>query len=90
MKKAYIAIAIMIILAPLFAWAADKVGYSEPLENAAEETGAEEGESIFSGIFPDYTIPGLNPYISAFITGLIGSVIILAIAFAAKKLSKNG
>jgi len=87
MKKAYVAIAIMLILAPLFAWAADLVGYSEPLENAAEETGASENQS-YTGIFPDYTVPGLNPYLSALITGVIGVAIILAV-FYGVKMAKN-
>jgi len=87
MKKAYVAIAVMLILAPLFAWAADLVNYSEPLENAAEEAGAEENQS-YSGIFPDYTVPGLNPYISALITGFIGVAIILAV-FYGVKMAKN-
>lgn len=89
MKKAYMAIAVMLVLAPIFAWAAEKVGYSEPLENAAEEVGAEEGESIFSGIFPDYSIHGINPYVSAFITGLIGCLLILLTTMIAWKV-KNG
>jgi len=87
MKKAYMAIAIMIILAPLFAWAADMVGYSEPLENAAEETGAQENQT-YSGIFPDYGVPGINPYLSALITGAIGVAIIMAI-FYGLKIVKN-
>ncbi len=89
MKKAYVVIAIMIALAPLFAWLAEEVGYSEPLENAAEETGAGEGSSIFSGIFPDYTVPGVNPYLSALITGLIGCLILISVAMIWSKL-KNG
>jgi len=88
MKKAYVAIAIMLILAPLFAWAADMVNYSEPLENAAEETGAEENQS-YSGLFPDYTVPGLNPYLSAMITGIIGVAIILAVFYGAKMAGKK-
>ena len=85
MKKAYILIASLIILAPIFAWAADLVGYSEPLENAAEEAGASEHGGAYHGIFPDYTLPGINPYLSAMIAGIIGCLIIMGVAAILKK-----
>ena len=86
MRKASVAIAIMVALAPLFAWLAEKVNYSEPLENAAEKSGVEEEKALYSGIFPDYTVPGLNPYISALITGLIGCFIIILATFIISKI----
>ncbi len=90
MKKAYVAIALMIALAPLFAWAADNVNYSEPLENAAEKTEShEQGDSLFHGIFSDYIIPGANPYVSALIAGIIGCAIIL-MATAILRKAKHG
>lgn len=80
-KTALIVVAAMIVLAPLFAYLAELVNYTEPLEVAAENLGLSEN-SIWSGIFPDYTVPGLNEYIGAFITGAIGVVLILAIGVA--------
>ncbi len=76
-KNALIVIGVMILLSPLFAWAADIVGYAEPLENAAEHLGAAEHEyAIISGLIPDYAIPGADPYASAIVSGIVGCVIV--------------
>ena len=85
-KGALIVIGILLLFTPLFAWAADLVGYAEPLENAAEELGAMEHETaIISGILPDYTIPGANPYASAIVAGIVGCVIVLVIGILVGK-----
>ena len=85
-KGALIVIGILLLLTPLFAWAADLVGYAEPLENAAEELGAMEHETaIISGILPDYMIPGANPYASAIVAGIVGCVIVLVIGILVGK-----
>ena len=85
-KGALIVIGILLLLTPLFAWAADLVGYAEPLENAAEHLGAMEHETaIISGILPDYTIPGANPYVSAIVAGIVGCVIVLVIGILVGK-----
>jgi len=80
MKKAWIAIGVMILLSPLFAYAAELVGYSEPLENVAEILGAEENQE-YSGIFPDYTVPGLDPYIGTIISGIVGTLLTLGFVY---------
>lgn len=79
-KSAFVVIAIMVALSPLFAYAAELVDYSEPLENAAELIGLEE-YSIYSGLMPDYSIPGIDPYVGTLITGAIGTVIVAGFAF---------
>ncbi|AEA47806.1 PDGLE domain-containing protein [Archaeoglobus veneficus] len=80
MKKVYIAIAVMVALSPLFAYAAELVGYSEPLENAAEMIGLEE-HPIYSGVLPDYTVPGLDSYSGTLIAGIVGTVITLGVGY---------
>lgn len=82
-KVPYVVIGIMIALSPIFAYLAELVEYSEPLENAAEMLGLEE-ESINPGIFPDYTIPGLDPYLGTFLSGAIGVLIVLLLSFVVK------
>ncbi len=77
-KVAMIGIGVMIVLSPLFAYLAELVNYTEPLEVAAEHLGLTENP-LWSGIFPDYTIPGINEYVGTFITGAIGVLIILGI-----------
>ena len=77
-KQALLVILVAIILSPLFALAADAVGYSEPLEKSAEHLGAEESP-IYSGILPDYSVPGIDSPIGTFIAGLVGSIVTLII-----------
>jgi cobalt/nickel transport system permease protein len=80
-KAAIVVIFAMVTVSPLFAYAAELVGYAEPLENAAEIIGLEENP-IYEGILPDYTIPGLDPYLGTLIAGAIGTLIVLAIGYA--------
>jgi len=72
-KAAIACVLVLVALSPAFAWAAGQVSYAEPLENAAEETGAvDEARSINPGLLPGYTIPGLDTYIGTFLSGLVG------------------
>ena len=83
-KMAYAVIAVMIALSPLFAYAAELVGYSEPLENVAEMMGAKE-HPIYEGILPDYTVPGLNPYIGTVISAVMGVAIVMGIGYGMRR-----
>jgi hypothetical protein len=89
LNRVWIAIGIMVLLSPLFAWAAELVGYSEPLENVAGKLGVEEGEPIWSGIMPDYTIPGINVYVGTLIAGAVGTLITLGLAYAVGKVCSS-
>ena len=85
-KIAWIALAVMIALSPVFAYLAELVNYSEPLDNVASALGVSE-HPIYEGILPDYTVPGLNPYIGTFVSGIVGVVIVLAIGFIIQRAS---
>lgn len=81
-KGALIAILVMILVSPFFAWAAEVVDYAEPLENAAEHLGAMEYEyAVISGVLPDYTIPGGNPYASTIVAGIVGCLMVLGLGW---------
>ncbi|MDI9611357.1 MAG: energy-coupling factor ABC transporter permease [Archaeoglobales archaeon] len=82
-RASFALIAVLIALSPIFAYFAENVGYSEPLENAAEMLGLEESP-IYEGLLPDYTIPGLDPYIGTLISGAIGVMIVLMLAYAVR------
>ncbi|MCR8454137.1 MAG: PDGLE domain-containing protein, partial [Crenarchaeota archaeon] len=73
-KRSLIILLVLIVATPLFAYAAEIVGYSEPLENLAEEFGAEENP-LYHGLFPDYTIPGVDPYIGTIISAVVGTLV---------------
>ena len=83
-KVAYAAIAVMIVLSPLFAYAAELVGYSEPLENVAEMMGAQESP-IYHGLLPDYTVPGLDPYLGTVISAITGVAIVMGIGYGMRR-----
>ncbi len=78
-KAVWIALAVLIALSPVFAYLAELVNYSEPLENVAKHLGVSE-HPLWEGILPDYTIPGVNPYVGTLISGAIGVIVVLAIA----------
>ena len=79
-KRALLIIIVMIVLTPLFAWATEMVEYSEPLNNVAEMLGVEE-EQLYSGLLPNYTLPGLGIYIGTFVSAVAGVALTLLLAY---------
>lgn len=80
-------ICLLVLLAPLFGWAAGTVGYAEPLENAAEETGAADAaRTVNPGLFPSYNVPGLSSPVETFVSALIGTGLTLAAALGAGRI----
>ncbi|MCS7102797.1 MAG: cobalamin biosynthesis protein [Candidatus Korarchaeum sp.] len=78
MKRSYLAIIILVLISPLFGVVgANIVGYREPLDVAAELVGIKESEPVWSGIFPDYTLPGLPDEVAYVIAGLVGVGVLL-------------
>jgi cobalt/nickel transport protein len=71
---------VLVVLAPAFGWASGAVEYAEPLENAAEATGAaEHAETLNAGLLPDYGVPGVNPHLGTFVAGLVGTALTLGV-----------
>jgi cobalt/nickel transport protein len=80
-RGAILILLILVVLAPVFGWAAGAVGYAEPLENAAEATGAHDAATqIIPGLLPDYTVPGLSSPVGTFLAGVIGTALTLVVA----------
>ena len=80
---AVVALVVLIALAPVFAWAAGEVGYAEPLENAAEETGAaDDTRPVHDGLLPDYGVPGLGSAAGTLVAAAIGTGLTLAVTTA--------
>lgn len=89
-KVALLLVGVLVAFSPLFAWAAAKVGYAEPLENAAEKIGAEGGALLPGpGLLPDYGIPGINEYLGTFISGVVGTIVTLGLALLISKLLRK-
>ena len=81
LPRALAVLLVLALLAPVFGWAAGQVGYAEPLENAAEETGASEhAEAVDLAPFPDYGIPGLGGAAGTLVSAILGSAVTLLVA----------
>lgn len=87
LRWAVLGLLVLVVLAPLFGWAAGAVGYAEPLENAAEETGATDAASpINPGLFPDYAVPGLASPLGTLVSAAVGTALTLLVAVGAGRL----
>ena len=80
-RRALLGLLVLVVLAPVFGWASGVVGYAEPLENAAEETGASNAaEPINPGLLPDYSVPGLSSSLGTLVSAVVGTALTLAVA----------
>lgn len=87
MRWAVLGILVLVALAPVFGWAAGVVGYAEPLENAAEETGAADAVStLHPGLLPDYSVPGLGTSLGTLVSAVVGTGLTLAVTVGAGRL----
>jgi cobalt/nickel transport protein len=80
LRGALAVLLLLTVLAPVFGVAADAVGYTEPLEIAAETTGAvDDANPVSIAPFPDYTIPGLGGATGTFLSALVGTGLTLGV-----------
>ncbi len=81
MIKAIGGLALLVAVSPLFAIGAGAVGYIEPLEHAAELTGASDHATVIvAGLFTDYGVPGLGTATGTLVAGAFGTVLTLGVA----------
>lgn len=86
-RRALAGVLVLVLLAPVFGWASGAVGYAEPIDVAAEETGAaDDATTINPGLFPDYGVPGLGSGLGTLVAGLVGTLLTLGVALAAGRL----
>ena len=78
-KYIIIFVAIIAVLAFLLPFVSSS---PDGLEKVIESSGVQEQDSTWNGLMSDYTVNGIdNPYLSTFLSGIIGSVAVLATAF---------
>lgn len=86
-RRSLAGLAVLVALTPVFAWAAGVVGYAEPLDNAAELTGATaEAVTLHPGVLPGYLVPGLDPHLGTLVSGFVGTALTLCAAMAVGRL----
>ncbi|WP_374057591.1 PDGLE domain-containing protein [Halorhabdus salina] len=74
----------LVVLSPAFAWGAQQVNYTEPLEHAAATTGATaHAVRTLPSLLPDYGIAGVDPYVGTLVSGLVGATLVLVIGWLA-------
>jgi len=85
--RAGVVLALLVVLAPAFGWAADRVGYAEPLENAAEATGAaDDASAVHTGLLPEYGLPGVDGATGTLVAAAVGTAVTLVTATALGRL----
>jgi len=81
LPRALAVLLLLMLLAPVFGWAAGQIGYSEPLENAAEATAAtDDAEAVEFAPLPDYSVPGLSSAAGTFVSAVVGTALTLLVA----------
>lgn len=77
------------IISPLFGIVlAEKTGYHEPLDIAAEKLGLHE-KTLYHTPLQEYRIPGVNPLIAYAATALLGALAITAAGCLAAKVARK-
>ncbi|MFB6085253.1 MAG: PDGLE domain-containing protein [Halodesulfurarchaeum sp.] len=80
-RRAVVGVLVLVILTPVFGWAAGVVGYAEPLDHAAEATGATDAATqLVTGPLPGYTVPGLGSPAGTLLAAVIGTALTFAAA----------
>jgi len=85
-RSALAALVVLALLAPVFAWASGAVGYTEPLEHAAEATGAADDATAAPSVVSGYALSGLPAGVGTLISALAGTALTLVVAFGAGRL----
>lgn len=81
LPRALAVLLLLTLLAPVFSWAAGQVGYSEPLQNAAERTGAtDDAEAVGTAPLSEYGVPGLSSAAGTFVSAVVGTALTLIVA----------
>lgn len=79
--RASATLGVLVILTPVFGWAAEAVGYTEPLENAAKETGAVgSADPVQIALMPEYSVSGLSMATGTLVSAVVGTALTLLIA----------
>jgi cobalt/nickel transport protein len=79
-RGALVWLLVLALLAPVFGWAAGAVGYAEPLENAAEATGADDAATASPSVLGGYSVPGVAGGAGTLAAALVGTGLTLGVA----------
>lgn len=90
-RRSLVGLCCLVALAPAFAWAADRTGYAEPMDNAIELAGtSSEVAPATLGVFSGYAIGSLGPYAGTLGGALVGTLLTLGLALGVGRLLAAG
>ncbi len=90
-KRPLVLIVVLLAFSPVFGVIlAERVGYHEPLDVAAEKLGLREWDLPEWSPFPDYTVPGLPDTVGYVLSGLVGVALIIALGLALSGKGRGG
>jgi hypothetical protein len=72
-------VALLIVLSPVFAWAASTVGYAEPLEHAIAAADIVGSGPTLGGLLPGYALPWVGPYVGTLLSAALGTTLVLVV-----------
>lgn len=86
-RRALVILVVLAFLAPVFGAAAERVGYTEPIEVAADETGASgSSDPVISSSLSDSAVSELPGPLGTLASALLGSTIVLVSMLALSRL----
>lgn len=88
-RRSVAALVVLALLAPVFGWAAGAVGYAEPIDVAAEMTGAADEATDSYSLFAGYSV-GLDGGLGTLVGAVVGIGLTLAVGLSAGKLLEDG
>lgn len=89
-RTALLVVAALLVVSPVFGVVlAEKIGYHEPLDVAAEKLHLREID-VYHTPFDDYTFPGLPDTVGYIVAGFLGVSVILGLGLAASRLLQRG
>ncbi len=90
-RGAITVIVFLVVISPLFGIVlAKRLGYTEPLDVAAEKLGLHERPVWKWSPLADYTFPGLPDTLGYIVSGLIGVALIILVGLALVRLTGFG
>lgn len=85
-RKALAVIVVLALLSPVFGWAAEAVGYAEPIDLAAEQTGAADEATGGHGLFSNYSVPGTGGAVGTLLSAVVGIGLMLVVTIGLGRL----
>lgn len=90
-RRSLVGLTVLVLLSPVFAWASERTGYAEPMDNAVELAGmAPDAVPTGISLLSEYAVPGLGPHLGTLGAALLGTSLTLFVGIAFARLLAAG